>query len=309
MGMTDSDLIFLVSQPRAGSTRLQRMLGGHSAIHTATEPWLMLQPVSGMDMRNANDDFALGGWSGLARDAFLETINNKAVLDEAIAKQGVHVYSAALEGTGKTMFLDKTPRYYSILPQLGRLFPNARFVILYRNPLSVFASIIRTWVQDDWGRLPSYRFDLLDGPRDLVSGAQHLGNRAKVVRYEDLAANADQSLSDVCSFLDIACEPSMADKGEGMEFPFGDPGVGSLETTVDQSLRWLDDIKRPQVWRLLSDYVSTLDVNDLKAMGYDATELRRTLCQNKPVYGACAMTHSLQSLLAPNAIAKDEVAS
>jgi hypothetical protein len=307
--MTDFDLIFLVSQPRAGSTRLQRMLGRHSAVHTATEPWLMLQPVSGMDMRHATDDFAAGGWSGLARDAFLETIANTSVLEQGIAQQGLHVYSAALEGTGKTMFLDKTPRYYSILPQLGRLFPNARFVILYRNPLSVFASIIRTWVQDHWERLPSYRFDLLDGPRDLVAGAQHLGNRAKVVRYEDLAANADQSLSDVCSFLDIACETNMADKGEGTEFPFGDPGLGSLEATADQSMRWLDDIKQPQVWRLLSDYLSRLDAKDLEAMGYDALELRRTLCQNKPAYGACAMTHSLQSLLTPNAIANDEVAS
>jgi hypothetical protein len=306
MGMTDSDLIFLVSQPRAGSTRLQRMLGGHSAIHTATEPWLMLQPVSGLDMRNANDDFALGGWSGLARDAFLETITNKSVLEEAIAKQGVHVYSAALEGTGKTMFLDKTPRYYSILPQLGRLFPNARFVVLYRNPLSVFASIIRTWVQDHWERLPSYRFDLLDGPRDLVAGVQHLGSRATVVRYEDLAANADQSLSDLCSFLNIACEPSMADESDGAEFPFGDPGVGSLKSTVDQSTRWVDDIKHPQVWRLLSDYLGTLNVKDLEAMGYDAHVLRRTLCEKKPAYGACAMTHSLESLLASNAIAKGE---
>ncbi|RME59923.1 hypothetical protein D6779_03195 [Candidatus Parcubacteria bacterium] len=30
-------IIFLVSQPRAGSTLLQRLLGGHSAIHTTAE--------------------------------------------------------------------------------------------------------------------------------------------------------------------------------------------------------------------------------------------------------------------------------
>lgn len=37
--------MFLISQPRAGSTLLQRILGSHPDIHTVSEPWLMLQPL------------------------------------------------------------------------------------------------------------------------------------------------------------------------------------------------------------------------------------------------------------------------
>src|SRR6516165_4829830 len=37
-----SNLIFLFSQPRAGSTLLQRILGRHPDIHTVAEPWIML---------------------------------------------------------------------------------------------------------------------------------------------------------------------------------------------------------------------------------------------------------------------------
>lgn len=39
-----NNLIFLISQPRAGSTMLQQMLGSHPDIHTS-EPWLMLHPL------------------------------------------------------------------------------------------------------------------------------------------------------------------------------------------------------------------------------------------------------------------------
>ena len=36
------DLIFVISQPRSGSTLLQRLLSGHSWIQTSAETWLML---------------------------------------------------------------------------------------------------------------------------------------------------------------------------------------------------------------------------------------------------------------------------
>ena len=41
----DQDLIFLISQQRAGSTLLQRILGGHPEVHTTAETWLMLHPI------------------------------------------------------------------------------------------------------------------------------------------------------------------------------------------------------------------------------------------------------------------------
>ena len=39
------NLIFILSQPRAGSTLLQRMLASHPEVHTLSEPWVMLHPL------------------------------------------------------------------------------------------------------------------------------------------------------------------------------------------------------------------------------------------------------------------------
>ena len=190
--MNDNQLIFMVSQPRAGSTMLQGILGRHPCIHTTTEPWLMLDPVQCCKRENITADHAAGGWSALARDSFVKATGNDDVIDEGLRHFGLHIYEQALVGTGKQMFLDKTPRYYGIFPELGRIFPDARFVILLRNPLSVLCSLIRTWIQEDWHRMPSYRYDLLKAPQDLMTGARALGDRVITLRYEDIF-RADRS--------------------------------------------------------------------------------------------------------------------
>jgi len=45
IGAQGENMIFLISQPRAGSTLSQRMLGSHPDIYTVSEPWLMLHPL------------------------------------------------------------------------------------------------------------------------------------------------------------------------------------------------------------------------------------------------------------------------
>lgn len=43
--MSDSNLIFLISQPRSGSTLLQKLIATSNQIDTLQEPWLMLHPL------------------------------------------------------------------------------------------------------------------------------------------------------------------------------------------------------------------------------------------------------------------------
>ena len=56
------DLIFLISQPRSGSTLLQRMLAGHSWIQTSAETWLMLHPAYGLRHQGIQTDYR-AGWA------------------------------------------------------------------------------------------------------------------------------------------------------------------------------------------------------------------------------------------------------
>ncbi|WP_189477523.1 sulfotransferase [Halioglobus pacificus] len=41
--MEQTELIFLISQPRSGSTLTQRLIATHEEVFTRSEPWLMLR--------------------------------------------------------------------------------------------------------------------------------------------------------------------------------------------------------------------------------------------------------------------------
>ena len=139
------NLIFLISQPRSGSTLLQRILGGHPDIHTVSEPWLMLHPF-----------YALRGTSGISTEYstypahralmnFLSTFDQgEELFFEGVRRMYGHFYEKALDTSGSRYFLDKTPRYYLIIPELIQTFPKAKFIILLRNPLAVLSSMVKT---------------------------------------------------------------------------------------------------------------------------------------------------------------------
>jgi len=102
---------------------------------------------------------------------------------EAVRRTGRYLYGQALDGTEATTFLDKTPRYYYILPEIHEAFPEAHIIVLFRNPLAVLASILTTWVEDDWLSLHRYRDDLLEAPGRLIDAAEF--SNVSGVQYEN----------------------------------------------------------------------------------------------------------------------------
>ena len=51
------NLIFLISQPRAGSTMSQRILGSHPNIYTVSEPWILLGPLYPLHFDNFDAEY------------------------------------------------------------------------------------------------------------------------------------------------------------------------------------------------------------------------------------------------------------
>ena len=87
-----------------------------------------------------------------------------------------------------------------------RLFPEAKFVFLWRNPLSIAASIIDTW---HGGKLyvTANREDLFVGLPRLVE--TYAANRANVhaVRFEDLVGGDRRNWQQLMGYLGIEFDP------------------------------------------------------------------------------------------------------
>jgi hypothetical protein len=296
------NLIFLISQPRAGSTLLQRMLGGHREIHTASEPWLMLPPLDLMrgGERDADYSFRLAH-TGL--ETFLATLpRGRAEYLDAVRRAYAPLYGAAIRASGKRCFLDKTPRYYFVIAELKEVFPEARFIILLRTPPAVLVSIVERWIErKGWFALHNYRHDLLRAPAMLMDGAEALGDAGLVVRFESLVAAPGAELARICAFLDVPCSDDLVDygRGEPPNWRFGDKKSISEHARPEASLadRWRQSLEHPQTWRLARDYVHALGKALIARMGYSFEELDRTLHGARPSAARLLATVPLHWLL------------
>ena len=163
-----------------------------------------------------------------------------------------HLYRRALEASGKRFFLDKTPRYHMILPELRRVFPEAHFVFLLRNPIAVLASVIDTWAPDDCVHcLRPFRHDLALAPGHIAEAIRRPDGHSAVIRYEDLAAQPAPAVARLCERLRIPFEPAMLEYGRSeagqAAFRFGDTGTVYRKSrpVASRIARWKKTLDSP----------------------------------------------------------------
>lgn len=285
-GLLGERLVFLISQPRAGSTLLQRILACHPEIHTTSEPWLMLHPLYALKQTAHHAEFD-AGLASEALHAFLaELPAGEEAFFESVRLSAWHLYSQAIEAAGARYFLDKTPRYFLILPELLRTFPKARFILLLRNPLAVLTSVLRTWVGDEPQLLRRFGQDLLDAPRLLAEGADLLGPNHIIVHFERLVSEPNEAVREICRHLDVDFLPEMIEYGEHKlpKWQFGDQQqvYGHGQPVAQKKEAWQSALDTPQNWRFANDYLRFMPSQVLARLGYDREQLNGILNDHRP---------------------------
>ena len=110
--------VFLVGFPRSGTTLLDTILMGHPGIAVLEEQSLLK---------------AIGlGFDGFERVADIAEEELRALQDRyfALAAEKVKL-------TDNTLLIDKSPLNLQLVPQIMRLFPDARFILAMRHPADV----------------------------------------------------------------------------------------------------------------------------------------------------------------------------
>lgn len=285
MSYQGDNLIFIISQPKAGSTLLQRILAGHEDIQTSAETWLMLHPTYGLRKTGIEADYN-ANWAAFGVQEFLDNYADGAeTYVEGIRSFAQTIYGRVLEKHGKRLFLDKTPRYTMIVDELYELFPKARYVLLIRNPLAILKSELHTYVGEDWPVLSSFAPDLVAAPDRLVAARDTLGDAALEVRYEDLVTAPEDTVRAVCEFLRIEFGAGMLNYSNTpapvgrMNDPVGihqhtAPSTGSLD-------KWTQLGSDSQLRHFALQYLEALGDVTVNELGYDAVDLRSRIEQAK----------------------------
>lgn len=213
--------ILVVGCPRSGTTLLQTMLHAHPRIAIPPENRFLLPLYDGRnsfgDLRETENRRAVARWiTGRKATRFADLGLDPNETDERIVAAPPTIGSAAatvLRGYsarfGKARWGDKRPGYIQRLDTLLRLFPDAAVVHLVRDGRDCVASLME---------MPWWRLDVCHATATWAS-AMDLGARAAAslpadayheLRYEDLVAEPERLLTELCAFLGEEYHPAMA---------------------------------------------------------------------------------------------------
>jgi Uncharacterised nucleotidyltransferase/Sulfotransferase family len=208
-GAQDAFPLF-IGAARSGTTLLRAMVDAHPDIAIPPESWFITEFASRRQQYETRRDFDVERFASdlLAHDRFgrwgVEEGDLYAVLHEAApqdypsAIRTVFSYWAARQG--KPRYGDKTPGYATQLPLLAALFPEARIVHLIRDGRDVALSYSERFGISTVKAIHLWRSRV----RAAREAGRALGvDRYHEVRYEDLLADPDSTLRDVCSFIGI----------------------------------------------------------------------------------------------------------
>lgn len=270
--------IFIISMPRAGSTLLNRLIAVHPKISSHSEPWIMLPLLNMTKEESIEASYSHSATSRAVKD-LIKTI------DESTISWNTHLYNFATslykslaESDSKkdaTYFIDKTPRYHLIINELAETFPDAKFIILVRNPIACLASGIETWAKGTL-KIHGQAIDLFEGPKNIARAINTLGERAHKVSYEDLINNAPLEIKNIYDFLELTYEEDMPGKQVNLKGTMGDPLHNNQRTgnvTNTRSEKFKKTLGTAYRKWFAKRYLSQLDNNDLQTMGYSKQEI------------------------------------
>jgi hypothetical protein len=275
---SERNLVFLLSQPRAGSTLLQRILAAHEGVATVPESWLLI-PLFYAARREgvfaeyghipaANALAAFAGHLPAGMNSYYEGVRDLAV----------SLFSQAAK-TGPRYFIEKTPRNALIAAELFRCFRGSRFVFLWRNPLAVAASLIETFGKGRWN-LYRYRSDLYTGLAQLVDAYRDNAATACALRYEDLVSRPVESCRAVFSYLGLEYDDSVVYRFAEVRLDgrMGDPGRERHSDLVSEPLhKWTATLANPVRKAWARRYLRWLGADRLRLMGYEPADIEAEL--------------------------------
>lgn len=226
--------IFIVAAPRSGSTLLFESLAHHANVatlggeaHWLVESNISLQPGAGVDSNRLGAEQVSGG----VRDDL-----HKKLLSELRDSQGKR-----LAAPNASRLLEKTPKNALRIPFFNRLFPDAMFVFLWRDPRENISSIMEAWRSGQWRTYNGLKG--FDGPWSLLlpPGWQTMNGRPleEIAAFQWEATNRivldDLSLLPRHRWMAIDYASLISDPKTTLE---GVCRFAGLPTTDDLSARW-----------------------------------------------------------------------
>jgi hypothetical protein len=268
--------IFIFSLPRSGSTLLQRILASHKKIASIAEPWLLLPFVYSIRKEGILAEYSHFNSRNAITDMINELPNKTDDYYEQINLFASSIYQKLCKDS-EIYFVDKTPRYYFIIQEIDRIFPNAKYIFLFRNPVHVYSSILRSWGDNRFKNIYRNYLDLNEGPRLMNDGYKALRDKAYAVKYEELVTTPERYIKEICEYLELDYDNEMLAKFAEKQFSgrMGDStGVQEYKDVDASSLsKWKITFSNAFRKHKVYNYIEMMDEKILTDQGYSKEEI------------------------------------
>ncbi|MGO8875491.1 MAG: sulfotransferase family protein [Acidimicrobiales bacterium] len=202
----NSEVGFVLTLPRSGSTLLRFMLDSHSMIACPPESQLA-----------ALCSNCLSCWLGYRSEADFEA-RKFAGLSQARAASR-RLIKWHLEQSSKSIFCDKSLPNVDLARLLAEIFPQGKFVCLYRHPMDFIVSALDAcrWGFSGFGlyqyaatSADNFVFGLArawcEKTAEMIGMEQALPRRCLRIRYEELVQQPSEVFARLCSFFKVPFE-------------------------------------------------------------------------------------------------------
>ena len=188
--------IFIVGQPRTGTTLVERVITAHSMVHSAGELKQLGNAVRRLTKYTGASRFSAELVEGAARVDFEKLGNMYIEASRTLAGDTPH-------------FVDKLPLNYIYLPLILKALPNAKIIHLRRNPMDACFSSFKqlfadayphSYNQEEMARHHARYYRLMETWRE------RFGDRFLDVAYENVARDLEPNARALIEFLGLPWE-------------------------------------------------------------------------------------------------------
>lgn len=202
--------LFVVGMWRSGTSLLYALLNQHPQIALMYEGDLpVLWPLF-LGGRSRPDWLARWNfWNGALQRHKLEIDHfPRTVPNLKSAMETVYRSYAGLAICGC-----KSPNYYRSMERIARMFPNARFIVIWRNLEDICRSTTRAAQQRSWFSRKGMAHRIILGYRQMKLQCERLatiGAQVHEIHYEELVSDPAKTMAGICRFLQIPFSPGMS---------------------------------------------------------------------------------------------------
>ena len=204
--------LFVVGMWRSGTSLLYALLNQHPQVGLMYESdFPLLSSLFLLPRKSSSWIPKVDSWNGaLTR----HKIDAAAIPEDTVGLPNAFraVAEQYASKKGATIWGCKSPNYYDCMNQLADWFPDAKFIVIWRDPADVCRSIVRAAVKSPWFARPGMDLRALLGCRRMKEEADQLVRRGAAIhqlQYDDLVRDPVNTLTAICDFVGIPFDPKM----------------------------------------------------------------------------------------------------